>query len=235
MIDHYDWAGGREAMLRFGPDTGPVVIAAMPLFEEANRTRAFIVTILRALAAQGIASALPDLPGTGESLIETEHASINIWNAAFSSVAQHFDPGSRPVHAIAVRGGALVDATAPVASRWHFAPVAGEGLVRDLLRARLAATKESGEAIETEMMAPPGPSIELAGNRLSRALVEELEHSIPLDRPPLRIVRLDTDTQPADRHVAGAPLWRRSEPGNDADLACLLADDIAAWIATCAG
>src|SRR3954469_12418228 len=77
VIDHYDWAGGREAMLRFGPDTGPVVIAAMPLFEEANRTRAFIVTILRALAAQGIASALPDLPGTGESLIETEHASLN--------------------------------------------------------------------------------------------------------------------------------------------------------------
>ncbi|MEO8374299.1 MAG: hypothetical protein ABI471_03685 [Sphingomonas bacterium] len=235
MIDHYDWAGGREAMLRFGPDTGPVVIAAMPLFEEANRTRAFIVTILRALAAQGIASALPDLPGTGESLIETEHASLNAWIAAFSSAAEYFDPGSRPVHAIAVRGGALVDATAPVASRWHFAPVAGEGLVRDLLRARLAAAKESGEALGAETIAPPGPLIELAGNRLSRTLVEELGHSIPSGGSPLRIVRLDTDTQPADRHVAGAPLWRRSEPGNDPDLARLLADDIAAWVATCAG
>src|ERR1700741_3511005 len=69
VIDHYDWAGGREAMLRFGPDTGPVVIAVIPLFEEANRTRAFIVTILRALAGLGIASAVPDLPGTGESLM----------------------------------------------------------------------------------------------------------------------------------------------------------------------
>ena len=235
MIDHYDWPGGREAMLRFGPDTGPVVIAAMPLFEEANRTRAFIVTILRALAAQGIASALPALPGTGESLIETEHASINTWNAAFSAVAEYFDPDSRPVHAIAVRGGALIDATAPVASRWHFSPAAGEGLVRDMLRARLAAAKESGEAISTEALEPPGPPVELAGNRLSRALLEELEHSVPSDGPPLRIVRLDTDTQPADRHVAGAPLWRRSEPGNDPDLARLLADDIAAWIATCAG
>lgn len=235
MIDHYDWAGGREAMLRFGPDTGPVVIAAMPLFEEANRTRAFIVTILRALAAQGIASALPDLPGTGESLIETEHASLNTWNTAFSAAAECFEPESRPVHAIAVRGGALVDATAPVASRWHFAPTAGEGLIRDMLRARLAAAKESGEATDSNMIEPPGPPLELAGNRLSRTLLAELEASVPSDGSPLRIVRLDTDTQPADRHVSGAPLWRRSEPGNDADLARLLADDIAAWISTCAG
>ena len=59
MIDHYDWAGGREAMLRFGPAGGPVVVAALPLFEEANRTRSFVVTILRLLAARGIAGALP--------------------------------------------------------------------------------------------------------------------------------------------------------------------------------
>ena len=235
MIDHYDWAGGREAMLRFGPDTGPVVVAAMPLFEEANRTRAFIVAILRALAGHGIATALPDLPGTGESLVETEHASINSWNTAFSSAVEHFNPHGRPVHSIAVRGGALVDATAPVTSRWHFAPVAGDGLVRDMLRARLAAAKESGEAIGADLIEPPGPSVELAGNRLSRALLAELGSSVPSDHPPLRIVRLDTDTQPADRHVAGAPLWRRSEPGNDPELARLLAADIAAWIATCAG
>jgi len=235
VIDHYDWAGGREAMLRFGPDTGPVVIAAMPLFEEANRTRAFIVSILRALAGQGIASALPDLPGTGESLIETEYASLNDWNAAFSSATKHFNPENRPVHAIAVRGGALVDRAAPVASRWHFAPVTGESLVRDMLRARLAAAKESGEAIDTGSIEPPGPPIELAGNRLSRALLAELERSVPSDGPPRRIVRLDTDTLAADRHIAGAPLWRRSEPGNDPDLARLLADDIVAWIATCAG
>jgi hypothetical protein len=235
VIDHYDWAGGREAMLRFGPDTGPVVIAAMPLFEEANRTRAFIVTILRALAGHGVASALPDLPGTGESLIETEYARVNNWNTAFSSAVERLNPESRPVHAIAVRGGALVDTTAPVTSRWHFAPVAGESLVRDMLRTRLTAAKESGEAIGTETIEPPGPPIELAGNRLSRALLAELGRSVPSDGPPLRIVRLDTDSLPADHHVAGAPLWRRSEPGNDPGLARLLADDIATWIATCAG
>ena len=229
MIDHYDWPGGREAMLRFGPTNGPVVIAAMPLFEEANRTRAFTVTILRALAERGIASALPDLPGTGESLIETEEASLKNWQYAFLSASTGLSADHQAVHGIAIRGGALVDSSARLASRWQFAPVAGESLVRDLLRTRLAAGENEG-AID-----PPGPPIELAGNQVSRALLAELGQAGPSAATPLRTVRLDTDPQPADRHVAGSPLWRRSEPGNDPVLARLLADDIAAWIASCAG
>ena len=74
MIDHYDWAGGREAMIRFGPSTGPVVVAVLPLFEEANRTRTFLTGVLRRLAERHIASVLPDLPGQGESLVPTENA-----------------------------------------------------------------------------------------------------------------------------------------------------------------
>jgi hypothetical protein len=83
MIDHYDWAGGREAMLRFGPDTGPIVIAALPLFEEANRTRAFMVTICRALAERGMGSAIPDLPGQGESLVPTEQTDLGDLREAY--------------------------------------------------------------------------------------------------------------------------------------------------------
>ena len=229
MIDHYDWPGGREAMLRFGPTNGPVVIVAAPLFEEANRTRAFTVTILRALAERGIASALPDLPGTGESLIETEQAALNNWQEAFLSASKSLSAERRMVHGVAIRGGALVDTTAGLASRWQLAPVAGESLVRDLLRARLVA-KESNDAID-----PIGPPIELAGNQISQALLSKLAQSIPSSGTPLRIVRLDSDTLSADRHVAGSPLWRRSEPGNDPALARLLADDIATWIAPCAG
>ena len=235
MIDQYDWPGGREAMLRFGPTNGPVVLAAMPLFEEANRTRAFIVTILRALAERGIASALPDLPGTGESLTETENTSLTDWQSAFLSASASLNSGHGPVHGLAIRGGALLDSTARLASRWHFAPVAGDGLVRDMLRTRLAAAKESGEEVDTNAIDPPGPPIELAGNRISRALLAELGQAVPMTAAPLRTVRLDTDTQPADHHIAGSPLWRRSEPGNDPALARLLADDIAAWIASCAG
>jgi hypothetical protein len=235
VIDHYDWPGGREAMLRFGPTNGPVVIAAMPLFEEANRTRAFIVTILRALAERGIASALPDLPGTGESLINTEDTSLNNWQEAFISASASLSANHGLVHGLALRGGTLLDSTARLASRWHFAPVAGDSLVRDMLRTRLAAAKESGEAVDPDAIDPPGPPIELAGNRISRTLLAELGRAVPGTATPRRTVRLDTDTQPADRHIAGSPLWRRSEPDNDPALAHLLADDIAAWIASCAG
>ena len=213
-------------MLRFGPATGPVVIAAMPLFEEANRTRAFTVTILRGLADRGIASVLPDLPGTGESLTEIEDASLNDWNDALSYFAESIRAERGPVHGIAIRGGALIDA--PFASRWHFAPVPGESLVRDLLRTRLAGKDSADEAIELS-----GPPVELAGNRLSRTLLAQLKATGPVGTAPLRTLRLDSDTQPADRHVPGSPLWRRSEPDNDIALARLLADDIAAWIATC--
>src|SRR3546814_16209394 len=66
LIGRYDWEGGTEAMLRFGPDTGPVVVLALPLFEEANRKRVFDVTMLRALVGRGVARVLPDLPGRGE-------------------------------------------------------------------------------------------------------------------------------------------------------------------------
>ena len=230
MIDQYDWSGGREAMLRFGPTTGPVVIAAMPLFEEANRTRAFMVSILRALAERGIAGVLPDLPGTGESLTETENISLNDWTEAFSSLATQLG-AETCVYGIAIRGGALLDAEAQLASRWHFAPVSGESLVRDLLRTRLTGSgKEgAGEAIELS-----GPPVELAGNLVARTLLAQLKAASPSATAPLRTVRLESDTQMADLKVPGAPLWRRSEPDNDPVLARLLADDIAAWIATCA-
>ena len=227
MIDQYDWPGGREAMLRLGPGSGPVVIAAMPLFEEANRTRAFVVTLLRALAERGIASVLPDLPGTGESLTETENATLSDWTSALSALVSTIADERGTVHGIAIRGGALIDA--PFSTRWHFAPVPGESLVRDLLRSRVVPGKDNADdAIELS-----GPPVELAGNSLSRTLLAQLKATVPGSGAPLRTVRLATDTQPADRHISGSPLWRRSEPDNDPGLARLLADDIAAWIATC--
>lgn len=234
MISHYDWSGGREAMLRFGPDTGPVVIAAMPLFEEANRTRAFMVTILRALADRGIASVLPDLPGSGDSLIQTEQISLSDWQSAFVSAVQSLRSGDRTIHILAIRGGAVIDGQAEVTSRYHFAPTPGANLVREMIRTRLAAAKEDGEAFDPQAIAPPGPPVELAGNHLDRQMIADLSASVPSTTGLIRTVRLETDAQPADRKIAAAPLWRRAEPDNDPELAELLADDIAAWIAQCA-
>lgn len=205
MIAAYDWPGGQEAMLRFGPADGPVIVAALPLLEEANRTRAFTVTLLRALAERGIASLLPDLPGQGESLIPTSSMSLADLRAAFAAVPGDFT--------LAIRSGALLD-SGERKGRWHLAPQSGAELLRELKRLQTA-----------------GGSGDFGGNMLSSAFLEELETAGPA---PARIVRLETDPKPADRKLAAAPLWRRAEPDNDPELARMLADDIAAWIRTCA-
>lgn len=222
MIACYDWAGGREAIMRFGPDDGPVVILALPPLEEANRLRTFSVGIARQLAGCGIASVLPDLPGTGESLLPTYRATLTDWRAAFAAAAAF--AGAR--HGAAIRAGALIDTAAILNSRWHFAPQSGSALVRELERTRKAA-----EIYDREKESPSN-YIEISGNSLSRALIDELSAAVP---SPARTLRLEGDGLPADQLVAGAPLWRRAEPGDDPALAAALAADIAAWVRRCDG
>lgn len=246
MIDHYDWAGGREAMLRFGPDTGPIVVAALPLFEEANRTRAFMVTMLRALAERGIASALPDLPGQGESLVPLHALSILKMQDAYASAVEVFDREGRRTYAASIRSGALLDALGLLFGRWHFAPVEGPQLLRELTRikqAEIGSSPKLGDYWYLDSSLPEDaedPPVEIAGSLLSIDLLTDLTVKTPFsksDAPEIshRTVRLDSDPKPADLKVPGAPLWRRAEPDNDPSLAALLADDIAAWVRACEG
>ena len=229
MIASYDWAGGREALLRFGPATGPIVLIASPLFEEANRLRAFTTTLARLLAERGIASALPDLPGTGESLIPTEAATLERWRDAWNAAAITLAAEARAVHGLGLRGGALVDRYAELASRCYLAPMTGVTVVRELMRIWQAADP----AADPATMLDDGPPIEIAGNLLSRTLLGELGAAIPAAGERVRVLRLDSDAAPADRKLPGTPLWRRTEPGNDPALAALLADELAQWIAAC--
>ena len=210
MIGHYDWADGREAWLRFGPDHGPVVVIALPLFEEANRTRAFAVAILRALAARGIGGMLPDLPGQGDSMVATEQAGLDEWRQAFAAAC---DATGRPVVVASIRSGALVDWDAQVVGRWHLAPQSGARLVVELDRIqRMGGTNATSDDV-------------LAGLSAAVAVTEH----------PVRVVRLGSDPAPADLRIDATPLWRRAEPGQDLDLAETLADDLAGWTVACAG
>ncbi|KQT33512.1 hypothetical protein ASG29_05595 [Sphingomonas sp. Leaf412] len=202
-------------MLRFGPGTGPTILAAPALFEEANRTRRLLVDTLRRLGARGIASALPDLPGQNDSLVATADARLPDWRAAFSAAAASL-PG--PVHVVAIRGGALVDGHASVVSRWHLSPVPGAAVTRDLRRVRALAGGE-----------------DYAGNVVDDAMMAQLDAAVPATTAPVRTVRLDGDPRAADLHVAAPPPWRTSEPLDHPALAATLADDIAAWIAACDG
>lgn len=219
-------------MLRFGPQDGPVVIVALPLFEEANRTRAFAVTILRALAERGIGGALPDLPGQGESLLPTCETDMGKLRAGFAAAVRS-RAGPR-VFTFAIRSGALLDADADVTARYHLSPMAGADLRRELIRARQASAREAGEPFDPATLdAATGP-VELAGNLIAPAFLAELTTATP-STTAVRTVRLETEAKPAAAKLSGSPLWRRAEPDNDPAFAQRVAGDIAQWITTCAG
>ena len=231
MIDHYDWAGGREAMLRFGPTEGPVVVVAMPLLEEWNRTRAFVLSIMRHLVRRGLAGALPDLPGQGESLHRLADARVRTWREAFAAACAAAGRGHSRVVTLSIRGGALMDRTAPVQARWCLSPSTGPEIAREFTRLRQfgeSAQRGSPVACEANLR-------EIAGNHVHAELLNELEGDKAVSPGgPIRIVRLDSDPRPADRKLPGRPLWRASEPDNDAPLAAALADDLGDWISACA-
>lgn len=199
-------------MLRFGPADSPVMVAALPLFEEGNRTRTFTVTLLRALAERGVASALPDLPGQGESLVPTDQLRLANLRAAYAAAVRAV---ARRSYGVSIRSGALIDGDAELAGRWQLTPQTGAELRRELDRAR---TPSGGE--------------DYAGNRLSASFLSELDNAVPRDG---RVVRLDSDPRDAALRVSGPLLWRRAEPDNDPAFAALLANDLATWLRACEG
>lgn len=175
MIGHYDWAGGREALWRFGPDTGPVVVATLPLFEEANRTRTFVVTVMRMLAERGIAGVLPDLPGQGESLVPTGAMRLADMRAALAAI-----PGD---YSFAVRSGAMLD-TGERKGRWHLSPQ-GPELLRELRRLSQPGVEGfAGNSIHEEVLSEIERA-EIAPARVARLTSDPAPADIKFDAAPL--------------------------------------------------
>lgn len=219
IIGSYAWRGGREAWLRFGPSDGPVVLALLPLLEEANRTRAFAVDVLRRLAASGVGSVLPELPGTGESLVPTRELRLADLRAAVADLAAQC---GAPVIGFAIRSGCLLDTEAALAGRWQLAPQDGTELRKEWARIRQLPLD-----LHTEN--------EVAGNHVAPALLAELEAPTATAAAPRRVARLESDPRPADVRVPGTPLWRRTEPDAYPALAERVAEDLLAWVRQCVG
>lgn len=218
MIGQYDLPHGPEPLLRFGPAEGPQLLMLLPLFEEHNRTRAFAVTLLRALAALGIGALLPEMPGQGESLMPTEALRLATLQRAVATLAAAM-PGRG--HAVSIRSGALLVPEGIGVPHWSLSPQPGSALCREL-------TRIAGAPIDRD-----APVVEIAGNRIAGALIGELE-AAPAPAPG-RTVRLASDPAAADLKIDAPPPWRGAEPGNDPALAARLATDIAAWVGRCAG
>lgn len=229
-------------MLRFGPDTGPVVVMLPALFEEHNRTRSLAVAICRMLAALGVASALPDLPGQGESLVGTEEITLTKLRSGLAAAVEHLYHQKHRTYSASIRSGAIIDAGSPMHGHWYFSPMSGQQQIADFAKI-LAAAGRSSEAHllrNSYQIDDTISSFEIAGNLISVALLHDLardagKYSMNTPGIPTRMLRLESDRAEAHRHVPGTPLWRRAEPGNDPALAALLAKDIADWIALCEG
>jgi len=220
--DRYSTRNCDEWLMRIGAPEGRPLLFLAPLFEEMNRTRALLAATMRALAPRGYCCWLPDLPGTGESERALDDIGWDDWrDAARDAAAAVAVKAGRSPAIASLRGGALLDDAAEAACRWRFAPADGASLSRDLLRASLVAPHQRAAGLD------------LAGYRLSEALLDALAKAIPAPLEPLRVVRLASDRGDADAKLDGPALWRRSEPASSPALAAALAEDFSAWIEQC--
>lgn len=217
-FEPYTWCGEREWMLVHGHQDTPYILMIPPLFEEMNFTRALLAGIGRALAARGVTSWLPDLPGTGESLRPLATIGWQDWRDAAAGAAAAITAitGTTPF-CCAFRGGVLLDDAVVAQARWRYAPVAGEALLRQMRRTQLLTDRESGEGT-----AAGGEPVELAGYPLSPAMRDGLAAAVPADVAHQEVAA-----------TAGTALWRRAEPTADSLLSEQLATDIHDWMTKC--
>lgn len=215
MTSSYRWSGGEEAILSLGLEHPVRLLIIQPLFEEANRTRHMIVSAMRCLAARGIGTALPDLPGTGESLTNLDQIRLAEWRAA--ALAASTAVGATA--SVAFRGGCLIDDVTALTFGWRLSPEPGARIARDLERASI-------EAVDANR-------VRVAGNVIQTALLDDLKAATPLQNTRFRTVRLSTEAADADVKISGTPLWRRAEPSDDEILLNAIVDDISAWASTC--
>lgn len=203
--------GAAEYALGF--DRGnPVRVLLIPaLFDEGHKLRRLSVDIMRRLDGSGIDTILPDLPGTNESTADLSKIALADWTEAAAAAAGHF----RATHVLALRGGGLiVPAGLP---GWRYGPVKGANLLRTMLRARVLSSREAGreESGEGLLVEAQEHGIDLAGYRLSAAMVQQLQTAQPHALPGM--TEIDQDL------VGGSPLWLRAEPDADPTQADALA------------
>lgn len=188
------------------------------LFDEANRMRRLTVEVMRRLDNAGVDSFLPDLPGCNESLQALESQTPEVWRDAVAAAAKHF----RASHVLGIRGGALLlPAALP---GWRYAPVNGASALRQLLRARIIASREAGitETQEGLLAAAGEQGLELAGYRFSAEFIRTFQSLTPTISASLTEIGQDM--------LGGGGLWLRAEPGEDREQADALAAILAIGI-----
>ena len=199
-----------EYALAFDRARARRVLVLPALFDEANKLRHFTVAVMRLLDAAGVDSFLPDLPGCNESSAPLGAQSLVGWRSDVGAAVKHFEAR----HILALRGGALLD-PGDIPSV-YVAPVAGEGVLQAMLRARILADREAGRDSNRAALLELGlrEGLTLAGYEVSPAMLADLQAAAPAtDR-----ARIVTQAE-----LGGGALWLRAEPTHDAAQAERLA------------
>ena len=213
---------GPEWMVVHDAEDALQVLILGALFNEHNHTRAIVAAIARYLAHAGLGSAIPDLPGTGESARALADTRWEEWRHSASAAARSLaERNGKPPHIVALRGGALLDDACLGASWWRLAPASGAELLRQMERAHKLGERDR----PLPCTATSGNALDLVGYRLDPSLHGPLRQAVPAEPAgPLRVLSFDGP---------GAAPWRRAEPAADPALSRRLADDIIAWVASC--
>ena len=216
--------GGTRSELALVADQGGVrrLLIVPALFDEANRLRRFTVEVMRRLAGAGIDCFLPDLPGCNESTAPLTHQTPSDWQLAMAGAARHFAAS----HVLAIRGGALV---APVhLPGWRYAPATGTGQLRQMLRARIIASREAGVEETQEGLLTKGreSGLTLVGHPLGADFITEFHTCLADATSPQTTISQDM--------LGGSGLWLRAEPGENQAQADALAAIVAMGLAEAA-
>ena len=209
-----DGTSGEEMALCFEQRRSRRLLVIPPLFDEANKFRHQLSEIMRRLDEGGVDCFLPDLPGCNESMAPLQAQTLAGWRQAVGAAAAHFGAA----HVLAVRSGCwLVPDDVPAAL---YAPAKPAQVLRNMLRARVLAARETGHPETAEALLDDARSngIVLAGWQLGAELVGELETADYDPSPRHRVVE--------QAELGGRPLWLRAE--NDFDAA--QADTLAAIV-----
>lgn len=223
--DHlfYEVGTAREYCLRFSAESADrTILFVPPLFDEMNRSRRMIVETMRHLAAQGVASIFPDLPGCNESISPLEQQSVTQWRTTIAAAAAQLGA----THVASLRGGCLLDdaATLPIC---RLAPTSGASLLKTLFRTRIASDREAGIVTSIDELRNLGiqDNIDLAGHVIAPKMLQELEAATPTSANHMIEITL-TD-------IDGTPLWLRAEPGESSPMSAAYARYLQQWSSGC--
>jgi len=204
-----------ELLVTFDQKRSVRVLVIPAMFDEVNKLRRFTITVMRALDAIGIDCALPDWPGTHESLAPKPIQTLAGWKQGAKQAIDAFEA----THTLSVRAGALL--TPSDLPGWQYAPIEGAKLLSGMLRAQAIASREAGHSETRESLMERGRNegLTLGGWPIGPELLRELEGASPMPNASQTIID--------QAQLGGSGLWLRAEPGEDANQANALAKFIA--------